>query len=274
MNFRDAVVIEGIGKRYYTRHNEMIALADVSLTFHEHEFICLLGPSGCGKTTLLNLIAGFEKPTSGVIHAFGRPVVGPGPDRTVVFQEYALFPWLTVSENIQYGLKRLGVPKSKRQDVVSHYIDLIGLSGFAHKYPKQLSGGMRQRVALARALAVNPAVLLMDEPFAALDSFTRERMQDELVRIWQAERKAVVFVTHSIQEAITLADRIIVMSPCPGRVVEVLKIKDCRPRNLDASENIVIARLIRDILHMPTASHNPKISPNSFIEKSPELHIN
>lgn len=250
MQVHHAVKIEGVHKHYGIGKGHVTALRDVWLEIQEHEFVCLLGPSGCGKTTLLNLLAGFEHPTSGALHAFGRPISGPGPDRTMVFQEYALFPWLSVSDNIQYGLKRRGVPRKERQEVAAHYIGLIDLKGFEDKYPGQLSGGMRQRVALARALAVNPAVLLMDEPFAALDSFTRERMQDELVRIWQNERKAVVFVTHSIDEAIKLADRIVVMSPRPGRISEVITIGTDRPRDPDSAESIKVAHRIRDILHL------------------------
>jgi NitT/TauT family transport system ATP-binding protein len=246
------VQIERVNKFYGTGSYAVTALRNVSLTIAPDEFVCLLGPSGCGKTTLLNLLAGFELPTQGSITAFGKPITGPGPDRAMVFQEYALFPWLTVADNIQYGLRRKGMPKKEREAISAHYIDLIDLKGFERKYPHQLSGGMRQRVALARALAVNPAMLMMDEPFAALDSFTRERMQDELVRIWQSERKAVVFVTHSIDESIKLADRIVVMSPRPGRIVEVLSMSKSRPRNLDSPENIELARRVRALLHLPS----------------------
>jgi NitT/TauT family transport system ATP-binding protein len=247
------VQIDKVHKLYGAGAHAVTALRDVSLTIAADEFLCLLGPSGCGKTTLLNMLAGFEFPSHGTINAFGKSIAGPGPDRAMVFQEYALFPWLTVAENIQYGLRRKGMPKKERAEIVAHYVDLIDLKSFEHKYPHQLSGGMRQRVALARALAVNPAMLMMDEPFAALDSFTRERMQDELVRIWQCERKAVVFVTHSIDESIKLADRIVVMSPRPGRIVEVLTMRGPRPRNPDSPENIELARRVRDILHLPAA---------------------
>jgi NitT/TauT family transport system ATP-binding protein len=226
------------------------ALRDVSFDIKEHEFVCLLGPSGCGKTTLLNLLAGFEFPTSGAIQAFGRPITGPGPDRTMMFQDYALFPWLTVTGNIEYGLKRRGVARKERREVVRHYVNLVDLKGFEEKYPSQLSGGMRQRVALARALAVNPAMLLMDEPFAALDSFTRERMQDELVRVWQCERKAVVFVTHNIDEAIKLADRIVVMSPRPGRISDIVALASPRPRDVDSLDNVEVAHRVRKTLHL------------------------
>lgn len=250
MGSANCVRVSSVWKKFGTGYASVTALHDVSLEIHAHEFVCLLGPSGCGKTTLLNLLAGFETATAGAIEAFGRPVTGPGPDRTIVFQDYALFPWLTVAGNIEYGLKRRGEARAKREETIRHYVDLIDLKGFEGKYPHQLSGGMRQRVALARALAVNPAVLLMDEPFAALDSFTRERMQDELVRIWQYEKKAVVFVTHNIDEAIKLADRIVVMSPRPGRISEIIDLESPRPRDVDSEENIEIIRHVRETLHL------------------------
>jgi NitT/TauT family transport system ATP-binding protein len=244
------ICIEAVHKLFGEGKERVTALDDVSLTIGDGEFICLLGPSGCGKTTLLNMLAGFEQPSSGRMRAFGQPIIGPGADRTMMFQDYALFPWLTVVQNIEYGLKRKGCQRAERARIAKHYIELIDLTGFEHKFPRQLSGGMRQRVALARALAVQPKMLLMDEPFAALDSFTRERMQDELVRVWQTERKAVVFVTHSIDEAIKLADRIVVMSPRPGRISKIIELADDRPRDLDSARNIEIARSIRDILHI------------------------
>jgi NitT/TauT family transport system ATP-binding protein len=244
------VNIEGVHKIYGIGKVSVTALRDVSLEIKDHEFVCLLGPSGCGKTTLLNLLAGFEFPNTGAIKAFDRAITGPGPDRTMMFQDYALFPWLTVTGNIEYGPKRRGVPRKERREIVKHYVDLIDLKGFEDKYPRQLSGGMRQRVALARALAVNPAMLLMDEPFAALDSFTRERMQDELVRVWQKEKKAVVFVTHNIDEAIKLADRIVVMSPRPGRISDIVTLTSPRPRDVDSLENVEIAHRVRKTLHL------------------------
>lgn len=250
MAVQDFIGIESVSKMFGASSQCVTALQDVTLRFGKGEFICLLGPSGCGKTTLLNMLAGFEYPTAGRLHAFGEPIMRPGADRTMMFQDYALFPWLTVAQNIEYGLKRKGCEKQERDRIAAHYVKLIDLVGFEHKYPRQLSGGMRQRVALARALAVQPKMLLMDEPFAALDSFTRERMQDELIRVWQAERKAVVFVTHSIDEAIKLADKIVVMSARPGRVSGIIEIADARPRDLDSPANIAIAKQIRDILHL------------------------
>jgi NitT/TauT family transport system ATP-binding protein len=252
----NCVTIQDVYKIYGFGRASVMALRAVSLDVKEREFVCLLGPSGCGKTTLLNLLAGFEFPTSGGIHAFGRPITGPGPDRTMMFQDYALFPWLTVTGNIEYGLKRRGVPKKERREIVKHYVNLTDLTGFEEKYPRQLSGGMRQRVALARALAVDPAVLLMDEPFAALDSFTRERMQDELVRVWQQEKKAVVFVTHNIDEAIKLADRIVVMSPRPGRISDIVPLTSPRPRDVDSLDNVEIALRVRKTLHLIATGDN------------------
>ena len=250
MNSNEAISVEGVTKLYGSGREQVTALEDVSLSFHDGEFVCLLGPSGCGKTTLLNMLAGFEVPTRGRLQAFGKQISSPGADRTMMFEDYALFPWLTVSQNIAYGLKRKGCKRDERDRISAHYIRLIDLAGFEAKYPRQLSGGMRQRVALARALAVQPKMLLMDEPFAALDSFTRERMQDELIRVWQAERKAVVFVTHSINEALKLADKIVVMSPRPGRVSCVIEMGPVRPRDLDSPENIAVSKQIRDILHL------------------------
>jgi ABC-type nitrate/sulfonate/bicarbonate transport system ATPase subunit len=245
-----AIEIQNVHKVFGSGPQRVVALKDVNLEIGEQEFVCVVGPSGCGKTTLLNIVAGFEPASSGLARAFGQLIVAPGPDRTMMFQDYALFPWLTVRQNIEYGMKRRGLQAEQRESVLRHYVELIDLKGFENKYPAQLSGGMRQRVALARALAVNPAVLLMDEPFAALDSFTRERMQDELVRVWQHEKKAVLFITHNIDEAIKLADRIVVMSPRPGRISEILVLKSPRPRDVDSDENAGIAHRVREILHL------------------------
>jgi len=252
-----AIEIQGVHKVFGSDANRVVALNDVSLAIGKDEFVCVVGPSGCGKTTLLNLLAGFEPPTLGQIRAFGHEIRAPGPDRTMMFQDYALFPWLTVKGNIEYGLKRRGIGRDERKHIIQHYVDLIDLKGFERKYPQQLSGGMRQRVALARALAVNPSVLLMDEPFAALDSFTRERMQDELVTVWQREKKAVFFITHNIDEAIKLADRIVVMSPRPGRIVEIIAVDARRPRDVDSEENVKIAREVREMLHTASISRTP-----------------
>ena len=258
-----AIEIQAVHKVFGSAANRVVALNDVSLAIGKDEFVCVVGPSGCGKTTLLNLLAGFEPPTLGQIRAFGHEIRAPGPDRTMMFQDYALFPWLTVKGNIEYGLKRRGIGRDERKHIIQHYVELIDLKGFERKYPQQLSGGMRQRVALARALAVNPSVLLMDEPFAALDSFTRERMQDELVSVWQREKKAVFFITHNIDEAIKLGDRIVVMSPRPGRIIDIVTINAPRPRDVDSQENAKIARQVREMLHASSTGRGAPAAVNA-----------
>ena len=256
-----AAQFQGITKVFESGSGRVVALDNVSLEIAPEEFVCIVGPSGCGKTTLLNLLAGFEPATAGQVTAFGKPISAPGPDRTMMFQDYALFPWLTVAGNIEYGLVRNGTAKAERRKIVAHYIHLVDLKGFERSYPQQLSGGMRQRVALARALAVNPKILLMDEPFAALDSFTRERLQDELVRVWQQEKKAVLFITHNIDEAIKLGDRVVVMSPRPGRIVKMLKINSPRPRDVDSLENVAIVHEVREALHLHASTKDTEALP-------------
>jgi NitT/TauT family transport system ATP-binding protein len=236
--------ILGVTKSFGTAEAGILALSRVDLTIGEGEFVCLLGPSGCGKSTLLNIIAGFVDPTDGVVQLDGQAVTGPGPDRGVVFQEHALFPWLTVQENVGFGLKMRGVEPRKTAETVRRFIDFIGLHGFAPRFPKDLSGGMRQRVAIARALANDPKILLMDEPFGALDAQTRMLMQDELIRIWLETRKTVVFVTHSIEESLLLADRIVVMSARPGTIKEIIEVKDPRPRDDTVPELAALKRHI------------------------------
>ena len=214
-----------------TKGEPLLALHDVNFQVEQNEFFSIVGPSGCGKTTLLNLLAGFEQPTRGELRVGGKLITAPGWERAVVFQEYALFPWYTVSQNIRYGLRRKRLPDAEQGKLVDHYIGLVGLRGFESRYPRELSGGMRQRVSIARALAVNPSILLMDEPFASLDVQTREYMQDELLKIWQREPTTVIFVTHSIDEAIKLSDRIAIMAPRPGRVEEIKTVEFERPRD-------------------------------------------
>ena len=201
------------------------ALSHVDLDIRAGDFVVALGASGCGKTTLLNVIAGFLQPTTGRVMLNGRAVAGPGADRGVVFQEYVLFPWLTVAGNVEFGRRLQGAPADERRRTVARYLELVGLAAHAAKYPVQLSGGMKQRVAIARALANNPAIILMDEPFGALDAQTREVLQDELGRIQRVEHKTVLFVTHSIREAVYLADRVVVMTSAPGRIKQIFTIK-------------------------------------------------
>jgi NitT/TauT family transport system ATP-binding protein len=211
--------LANVTKRYPAadgRGRGTLALADVTLHSGEQEFVCLLGPSGCGKSTLLNLVAGFTRPTAGRVLFDGREVTGPGPERGVVFQDPTLFPWLTVRENVTFGLAAAGVPRVEQWRRAEACLRLVGLAGRHDAHPHALSGGMRQRVALARVLVLDPKMLLMDEPFGALDANSRERLQDELVRIWQSRRRPVLFVTHNVDEAAYLADRVIVMGPPPG----------------------------------------------------------
>ena len=208
----------------------MVALNGVSLDIHENEFVCVVGPSGCGKSTLLNIIAGLHEPTSGQVLVDGQAVSGPGPDRGVVFQQYALFPWLTVQKNVEFGLKLQGMSQDKAEQEAKKYIKMVDLEQFAQSYPKELSGGMKQRVAIARAYAINPKVLLMDEPFGALDAQTRTQLQTELLKTWEKEQKTCFFITHDVEEAIILAQRVIIMSARPGRIKEVVEINIPYPR--------------------------------------------
>ncbi|MCF5701569.1 ABC transporter ATP-binding protein [Pseudomonas syringae] len=209
------------------------ALEEVSFEVPDQQFAVLVGPSGCGKSSLLYLTAGLAEPTSGEIYVGGQLVQGPGADRGMVFQSYTLFPWLTVRQNVEFGLKRRGMPAARRKEIVDYYVNEVGLAGFADNYAKQLSGGMMQRVAIARALANDPQILLMDEPFGALDSQTRLQMQQLLLRVWGNSKKTVLFVTHDIDEAILLGDRVYVMGAKPGRIKQILDVPIERPRSLD-----------------------------------------
>lgn len=212
-----------VTKIFQTRdaHN-FTAIKNVNFSVREGEFLSLVGPSGCGKSTLLDLLGGLSKPTSGEILLDGKPIDGPGLDRGIVFQQYALFPWLTAEENIGFGLETKGIPKKERGEIVHHFLSLVGLSGFADRYPHELSGGMKQRVAIARSLAYDPDVLLMDEPFAALDAQTRETLQMELLRIWEKTKKTILFITHGIDEAVYLGQRVAVMTSRPGTIKEII----------------------------------------------------
>ena len=224
--------LQTLGRVFRVNHSFLTVLDDISFDVQAGEMICILGPSGCGKTTLLKILSGFLKPSSGRVLLHGRPVTAPGPDRCVVFQEDALFPWLTVAENIAFGLKGKGVGPG-RHEMVDRYLELVGLSAFGGYLPAEISGGMKQRVALARVLILEPEILLMDEPFAALDAQTREEMHQLLLRLWKNLGHTIVFVTHDVREAVTLADRVIVMDKNPGRVKEVVNVDLERPRNLD-----------------------------------------
>ncbi len=207
-----------------------LALSDISLTIDDGAFVSILGPSGCGKSTLLYIVGGFVNPTQGTARMKGHPITGPGPDRGPVFQEFALFPWKSVLGNVMYGPRQQGVKAAEAEAQGRALIEMVGLKGFEHFYPKELSGGMKQRVALARTLAYHPAVLLMDEPFGALDAHTRTRLQNDLLNIWERDRKTVLFVTHSVDEAVFLSDRVVMMSRSPGRIKQVIDIDLPRPR--------------------------------------------
>ncbi len=234
------LVLQGVSSRF----NDFLAISDVSLEVGDGEFVCLLGPSGCGKTTLLRLVAGLETPTEGVLFLDGKKIEGVNKECGFVFQEYVLFPWRTVRGNIEFGPEVKKMPKEEREKISQHYIELVGLKGFENHYPHELSGGMKQRVGIARAYANNPKLLLMDEPFGALDAQTRNLMQAELLRIWEKEHISALFVTHSVDEAVYLADRVAVMSARPGTVKEMFKNDLPRPRVRTSPE----ANALRDAI--------------------------
>jgi len=227
------VKIDHVEKIYDGRQGKMIALNGVDLDIYENEFVCVVGPSGCGKSTLLNIIAGLLEPTSGAVYVDGKKVEGTGIERGVVFQQYALFPWLTVKKNVMFGLKLKGLPEDEAEAIAMKYIKMVQLEDFVNAYPKELSGGMKQRVAIARAYAVQPEVLLMDEPFGALDAQTRTQLQAELIQTWQEEKKTCFFITHDVEEAIILATKVIVMSARPGRIKRIIDVNLPYPRTQD-----------------------------------------
>jgi len=240
-----SLIIENVSKKFITKSNKTHTLDRVSLELNNGEFVCILGPSGCGKSTLLNIIAGLEKACDGKILLNGRHIKEAGPDRAVMFQEAALFPWLKVMDNVEFGMKMAGIPKEIRREKALKYLKMVHLTKFRDSYVHELSGGMKQRVALARALTLDSEVLLMDEPFAALDSQTKNILQLELQQIWWETRKTIVFVTHNVEEAVLLADRVIVMSANPGRIKKEFRIQLARPRQL---ESVDLAYMIGDIM--------------------------
>lgn len=231
------ISVDRVAKEYISRQGAVTALTDINLKISEGEFVCVVGPSGCGKSSLLYMIGGFLSTEIGEITVDGNPIVGPGIDRGIVFQQYALFPWLTVEENIAYGLKSNGVPRLRRKAIVDNFTQMVGLAEFKKRYPRELSGGMQQRVALARTLAYDPKILLLDEPFGALDAQTRETMQDELLNIWKSTKKTVLMVTHDVDEAVYLSQRVLVMSNQPGRIVKEFIIDI--DRNRDREETML-----------------------------------
>ncbi len=241
--------LRGVAKEFVLQDQRILALSGADLTVRKGEFLCLIGASGCGKSTLLRIVAGFEKPSAGEVLMWGKPVVGPGPDRGMVFQDYGLFPWLTVRQNIGFGPAARGQSKSVVRETVDRFVEIVGLGKFADAYPHQLSGGMKQRVAIARVLANDAEVLLMDEPFGALDAMTRERLQEELLDLWAKTGLTVLFVTHSIEEAIFLSDRVVVMAPGPGRIESEELVVVPRPRDVSAADFNEARRLLSGKLH-------------------------
>jgi NitT/TauT family transport system ATP-binding protein len=245
LGMRTKIRIDGVSKTF---DNGLTALARVSLDLAENSFTCLLGPSGCGKSTLLGMIAGFVQPTAGRVLVDGAPVRGASADRGVVFQEYALFPWRTALENVEFGPLIRRVSRAERRRIAMDHLDLVGLKGHETKFPSELSGGMKQRVAIARALANNPSILLMDEPFGALDAQTREILQEEMLRIWQQARKTVVFVTHSISESLFLADRVVVMATKPGSIKAIIDVDLPHPRERTDPSFIALERQVKQLV--------------------------
>jgi nitrate ABC transporter ATP-binding subunit len=233
---QDILTIRGVTKRFAVGDGEVEALAAVDLSIPTGEFVCMIGASGCGKSTLLRIVAGFEEPTTGNVAMYGKAITGPGSDRGMVFQDYALFPWMTVRENISFGPRQRQLPREEIARTADEFVRMVGLERFADRYPNQLSGGMKQRVAIARVLANDCSILLMDEPFGALDALTREQLQNELLQIWKRTGVTTIFVTHSVEEAVLLADRVLVMSAGPGRIESDFRIDLPRPRDVSSPE--------------------------------------
>jgi NitT/TauT family transport system ATP-binding protein len=235
-----AIALEALGvRKIYTKNGVPLDILDVErFSVREGEFVTVIGPSGCGKSTFLHIVGGFIKAESGSIRVYGEEVNGPGPDRGMMFQEFALFPWRTVAGNVAWGLESQGVPKAEIESVVGRYLEMMSLGDFRNHFPSELSGGMKQRVALARVLAFDPKVLLMDEPFGALDAQTRETMQEELTRLWERTGKTIVFVTHDIEEAVYLGDRVVVLTARPARIREEVRIALPRPRGLEVKKSV------------------------------------
>lgn len=243
-----AVALREAGQEFVRRGRTRLALQPTTLSIGPGELVAVVGPSGCGKSTLLDLVAGHATPATGTVTVDGTPVTGPGPDRMLVFQEHALFPWLSVQENVEFGLRAAGVPEASRRTVASEWIGRVGLADAAALHPHELSGGMRQRAALARAFALKPRVLLMDEPFSALDAPSRDRLHVELQELWRETGTTLIFVTHNVREAVTLGDRVIVMSSGPGRVIADVPIQLARPRVVESRQVVDLAQHVRGLL--------------------------
>jgi NitT/TauT family transport system ATP-binding protein len=244
--------LRDISKTFTSGKGEKIeSLSSISLDIENQEFVCLLGPSGCGKTTLLRIIAGLDQASTGTVELGGTLIDRPNPQLAMIFQEYSLYPWRTVVANIGFGLEIRKIPAEERHSIVKKYVEIVGLEGFENSYPYELSGGMRQRAAVARALAVDPSILLMDEPFGALDAQTRNLLQHELLNIWEKTRKTILFVTHSVDEAVFMADRIVVLTPRPGRICEVIPVQTTRPRDRTSVEFAKVRRYVLDLINQP-----------------------
>lgn len=252
------IELKEIGKAFVDSANRqpVVALEKIDLSINEGEFLTIVGASGCGKTTLLEIIAGLQAPSSGVVLVDGRPATKPGPDRSMVFQEHALFPWRTTLGNVEFGPEVRRVPSARRRNLARHYIRMVGLEGFEHRYPNQLSGGEKQRVGLARALTNDPEILLMDEPFAAVDALTRMQLQDDLIAIWQRERKTVLFVTHDIRESVYLGDRVALMGTRPGRILRIFSVALDRPRSRRSEKLFMLEELILDLMTDTTTTRS------------------
>jgi NitT/TauT family transport system ATP-binding protein len=262
---------DGVSLEFDTPKGKLRVVEDVSYDINDGDFIAVIGPSGCGKTTMMSMLAGFQKPTTGKVLFDGKPVRGPGPERGVIFQEYGVFPWLTVKENIAFGLKLKAnhVPVTERDQICEHYLALMGLSDFANSYPKHLSGGMRQRLAIARAYAVKPQFLLMDEPFGALDAQTRANMQNLLLKVLATEGKTVMLITHSVEEAIYLASRIVVVTARPARIKEIIDVPFPYPRDESLQERREFGELrshIRELVMSEYRAQQAQLRPASFSE--------
>jgi ABC-type nitrate/sulfonate/bicarbonate transport system ATPase subunit len=240
--------VRDVSKTFLINEERVEALHHIDLFIGKGEFVCLIGASGCGKSTLLRIVAGFEQPTEGDVRVYDAAITGPGSDRGMVFQDYALFPWMTVRDNIAFGPRQKSKSKAEIGDITDRYIEMVGLAKFADRYPYQLSGGMKQRVAIARVLANEAEILLMDEPFGALDALTREQLQDELLEIWEKTQLTILFVTHSVEEATLLADRVVVMTAGPGRVESDSRVSLTRPRDVSSAEFNAVRRNLTESL--------------------------
>ncbi len=276
---RDIILdVKNLGKKFPSKNGEVTALKDINFVTHRREFVCVIGPSGCGKSTLIRILAGLESASSGEVLLDGKPVSGPGPDRGMVFQGYTLFPWLTVKKNVMFGLLNQGASVVHAESEAMQWIDLVGLERFADNYPDQLSGGMKQRVAIARALAAKPRILLMDEPFGALDAQTRAKMQAYLLEIWRNIDITILFITHDLDEAIYLADRILVLKANPGEVHELIEVSVPRPRNPEqfiSPEFLATRKRLDELIHPPSEDDDDdKLNMIRFTQAGDDIEPN